>query len=69
MKFYKLPVSREALRLENVLQAGQAFRWIWDEKKDLYMTSMFIPGHDKYGIIMSWNKHRCLFQDMINTVL
>lgn len=52
MKFYKLPVSREALRLENVLQAGQAFRWIWDEKKDLYMTSMFIPGHDKYGIIV-----------------
>ena len=52
MHFYRIPVSREALKLENVLQAGQAFRWIWDEKNDMYMTSMLIPGHDKYGIII-----------------
>lgn len=52
MKFHRILVSREALKLENVLQAGQAFRWIWDEKNDLYMTSILIPGYDKYGIII-----------------
>ncbi|CAL9732040.1 N-glycosylase/DNA lyase [Monosporozyma unispora] len=52
VKFHKISVEQEDLQLKNVLQAGQAFRWIWEDKNDWYMTSMFITGYDKYGIIV-----------------
>lgn len=59
VEFSKISVKQDDLRLQNVLQAGQAFRWIWDDKNHWYMTSMLILGYEKYGIIIVKQEEGC----------
>lgn len=47
----KLYVSQNELKLENVLQAGQAFRWVRDENSGEYLSTMKIMGNDSYSVI------------------
>ncbi|QLQ79933.1 hypothetical protein HG537_0C05820 [Torulaspora globosa] len=50
LKFYQLAVARNELYLENVLQAGQAFRWVFNEVRNHYTSTMKIE--DRYWIVV-----------------
>lgn len=49
-KFYQIAVAKNELYLENVLQAGQAFRWVFNELKNHYSSTMKIG--DRYSIVI-----------------
>lgn len=51
-KFGKLAINKSELCLANVLQAGQSFRWIWDEKLNQYSTTMKIGQQEKYSVVI-----------------
>ncbi|EJS42524.1 ogg1p [Saccharomyces arboricola H-6] len=51
-KFGKLAVNKSELCLANVLQAGQSFRWIWDEKLNQYSTTMKIGKQQNYSVVI-----------------
>ncbi|CAI6835522.1 ANM_collapsed_G0040860.mRNA.1.CDS.1 [Saccharomyces cerevisiae] len=61
-KFGKLAINKSELCLANVLQAGQSFRWIWDEKLNQYSTTMKIGQQEKYSVVI-------LRQDEENEIL
>ena len=42
LHFEKLVFEASELTLQNVLQVGQAFRWILDEEANEYLTTMRI---------------------------
>ena len=52
LKWGKINISRNELCLANVLQAGQAFRWILNEETDEYFTTMKIANSTEYSIVM-----------------
>ncbi|CAI1619751.1 hypothetical protein SEUBUCD646_0M00870 [Saccharomyces eubayanus] len=51
-KFGKLAVDKSELCLANVLQGGQSFRWIWDEKLNQYSTTMKIGRQEDYSVVI-----------------
>ncbi|CAI4035424.1 hypothetical protein SMKI_13G0720 [Saccharomyces mikatae IFO 1815] len=51
-KFGKFAINKSELCLANVLQAGQSFRWIWDEKLNQYSTTMKIGMKKKYSVVI-----------------
>ena len=52
LKWGKIEVSNRELVLANVLQAGQAFRWMLDESTGQYATTMKIPGKERYSVVL-----------------
>lgn len=52
LKFHRIEVSYNELSLENVLQVGQAFRWVYNEIENYYMTSMKLPGKIEYDVVV-----------------
>lgn len=50
MKWYNIPVNGVDLQLRGVLQVGQAFRWINNEKGDEFTCSLKISGYSEYGV-------------------
>ncbi|CCF59824.1 hypothetical protein KAFR_0I00430 [Kazachstania africana CBS 2517] len=52
LQFGKLRVKREHLNLQNVLHAGQSFRWIFHADKDYYATSMKVGSYSEYCIVL-----------------
>lgn len=51
-KFGVLTVNKSELCLANVLQAGQSFRWIWDEKLNQYSTTMKVGKRENYSVVI-----------------
>lgn len=52
LKWGRLNVSRAELELANVLQAGQAFRWMVDEATGEYVTTMKILDKEQYSVVL-----------------
>ncbi|CAB4257012.1 similar to Saccharomyces cerevisiae YML060W OGG1 Mitochondrial glycosylase/lyase that specifically excises 7,8-dihydro-8-oxoguanine residues located opposite cytosine or thymine residues in DNA [Maudiozyma barnettii] len=52
LQWGKIYVTREELSLANVLQAGQAFRWILDENSGEYLTTMKIANNLNYSVVL-----------------
>ncbi|KAG0670909.1 8-oxoguanine glycosylase ogg1 [Maudiozyma exigua] len=52
LQWGKVYIPRRELCLANVLQAGQAFRWILNEKTEEYSTTMKIANSPDYSIVM-----------------
>ncbi|CUS20187.1 LAQU0S01e00958g1_1 [Lachancea quebecensis] len=51
LKFQKLLIKRGELYLDNVLQCGQAFRWIFHEELGQYSTTMRIDNRFKIIVL------------------
>ncbi|EDO16102.1 hypothetical protein Kpol_1001p14 [Vanderwaltozyma polyspora DSM 70294] len=51
-KFGRFLVSKEELCLTNVLQVGQSFRWIFDEKLNQYSSSLKVGNDEKYALVV-----------------
>lgn len=52
LKFGQLTFNKGELSLENLLQGGQAFRWIYNENKNHYITTMKVGDSDKYVVVI-----------------
>ncbi|SMN18731.1 similar to Saccharomyces cerevisiae YML060W OGG1 Mitochondrial glycosylase/lyase that specifically excises 7,8-dihydro-8-oxoguanine residues located opposite cytosine or thymine residues in DNA [Maudiozyma saulgeensis] len=52
LQWRKIYITRTELSLANVLQAGQAFRWILDENSGEYLTTMKIVNNPDYSIVL-----------------
>ncbi|CCD24792.1 8-oxoguanine glycosylase OGG1 NDAI_0D04790 [Naumovozyma dairenensis CBS 421] len=52
LKFHQIKVNKDELSLTNVLQAGQAFRWVFNEKENHYTTTMKVTESNKYFIVV-----------------
>ena len=52
LRFEKLVFEASELTLQNVLQVGQAFRWILDEEANEYLTTMRVGNNTHYSIVI-----------------
>lgn len=52
LKFGQIKLGKGELYLENVLQAGQAFRWVFNELKNHYVTTMKVGERNEYYIVV-----------------
>lgn len=50
LKFHQIIIAKNELYLEHVLQAGQAFRWVFNELKNHYSSTMKVG--DRYSIVV-----------------
>lgn len=50
LKFRQIIIAKNELYLKNVLQAGQAFRWVFNELKNHYSSTMKVGG--RYLIVV-----------------
>ncbi|CCE91681.1 8-oxoguanine glycosylase OGG1 TDEL_0D00970 [Torulaspora delbrueckii] len=51
-KFAQINIANGELYLENVLQAGQAFRWVLNEVKNHYSSTMKIGSKGRYSVVI-----------------
>lgn len=51
-KFAQIKIANGELYLENVLQAGQAFRWVLNEVKNHYSSTMKIGSKGRYSVVI-----------------
>lgn len=51
-KFARIKIAKGELYLENVLQAGQAFRWVFNEVKNYYSTTLKIGKEGRYHVVI-----------------
>lgn len=52
LKYSQISLPKGELCLENVLQAGQAFRWVFNEDENYYATSMKVGSDDQYSLVV-----------------
>lgn len=57
VNFNQLKFDSGEVVLDNVLQCGQAFRWVWNNNEGYYSTSMLIGG--KYDIVILKQLDEC----------
>lgn len=52
LKYGQIALPKGELCLNNVLQAGQAFRWVFNESENRYATSMKVGNNNKYSVVV-----------------
>lgn len=66
IKFHRIPITPGELSLDNVLQCGQAFRWIYHKDKSHYSTTMRF-GNQYHILVMKQPDNTCVEFSVMGT--